>query len=310
VLSGTPPTAWNIPDLYVYEDAADEVINLFDYFDDIEDADEDMTYEVVGNTNSSLFDSVDIDAYEGYGGYGGLYLDFAPDAYGEAELTVRATDTDGLWVETSFTVNVESVNSAPEVAASIPDVYVYEDAADEVINLFDYFDDIEDADEDMTYEVVGNTNSSLFDSVDIDAYEGYGGYGGLYLDFAPDAYGEAELTVRATDTDGLWVETSFTVNVESVNDAPVISGFFGTVGPVSYWTFSGMVTDVDDVVEGMVVTFGGVLSSYQVTATVQSDGTFSLTDQFVGLQSGTATAQTNDDEPLASNEAWYYVVIT
>ncbi|HUT09616.1 MAG TPA: hypothetical protein VMY42_03905 [Thermoguttaceae bacterium] len=202
------------------------------------------------------------------------------------------------------------LSGTPPTAWNIPDLYVYEDAADEVINLFDYFDDIEDADEDMTYEVVGNTNSSLFDSVDIDAYEGYGGYGGLYLDFAPDAYGEAELTVRATDTDGLWVETSFTVNVESVNDAPVISGFFGTVGPVSYWTFSGMVTDVDDVVEGMVVTFGGVLSSYQVTATVQSDGTFSLTDQFVGLQSGTATAQTNDDEPLASNEAWYYVVIT
>ena len=45
------------------------------------------------------------------------------------------------------------------------------------------------------------------------------------------------------------------------------------------------------------------------TATVQAGGTFSLTREFVGLQSGTATAQTQDPHGLYSNEAWYVITV-
>lgn len=307
MLSNTHPTTSGIPDMYVDQNAPDEIISLYAAFDDAEDADEDLTYEVVEldewveSGYGSLFDDVYID---GYGGdaYGGLVLDFAENASGDAEITVRATDTYGAWVQTTFLVYVASGNDAP-TTSGIADVYVDEDAVNETISLYGAFADIEDPDGNLTYEVVENTNSSLFDSMDID------GYGGLVLDFAADAFGTGYLTVRATDSGGLWVETTFAVDVAPVNDAPVITDFGGVKGPGDGWTFSGEVTDVDDNVEGMIVVLGGVLEGYNVTATVQADGTFSLTDYFPGLESGTATAQTEDDASLESNVAWYLVTV-
>jgi len=191
----------------------------------------------------------------------------------------------------------------PPTTSGIADVYVDEDAADIVIQLYSAFDDVEDGAENLTYELVGNTDPSLFNSVGIE------GYGGLVLDFAPDAFGEAVLTVRATDTANQSVETSFTVHVAPVNHAPVISNFGGVQQLGDLWTFHGTVTDVDDPVQGMVVNFGGVLASFSVTATVEADGTFSLTREFLGLQSGTATAQTQDPHGAYSNEAWYEIVV-
>ena len=52
-----------------------------------------------------------------------------------------------------------------------------------------------------------------------------------------------------------------------------------------------------------MVTFGGVLASYNLTATVGADGVFSVTVELVGLQDGTATAQTTDPHGVLSNLA-------
>ena len=191
----------------------------------------------------------------------------------------------------------------PPTTSGIPDVYVDEDAADMVIQLYDAFDDPEDGSDGLAYSVTGNTNSSLLDSVGIE------GYGGLVLEFAPDAFGEATLTIRATDTANQSVETSFTVHVASVDDPPVISDFAAILELGDLWTLTGTVTDVDDPVAGMVVSFGGVFANFGVTATVQADGTFSLTGEFLGLQSGTATAQTQDPHGLYSDETCYEITV-
>jgi hypothetical protein len=89
----------------------------------------------------------------------------------------------------------------------------------------------------------------------------------------------------------------------------VISDF--GVGQEMYdcWTVSGTVTDGDNSVAGMVVSFGGVLAGYGYSAVVGADGTFSVTEIFAGLQSGTATAQTTDPCGQASNQAEYWVVV-
>ena len=75
--------------------------NLFAAFDDPEDPDSALTYTVEANTNSALFTSTNIN-----GALGTLTLDYAPDANGSADITVRATDTGFpvLFVETTFTV--------------------------------------------------------------------------------------------------------------------------------------------------------------------------------------------------------------
>jgi len=184
-------------------------------------------------------------------------------------------------------------------------VNVDEDAADQVLSLFDVFDDAEDNDGDLTYQIVNNTNPDLFASVDIDGINGE-----LTLDFAFDEFGESLLTIRATDSSGLCVDTTLTVNVASTNQAPVISNFVVWGEGCDMWTIEGVVTDVDDDVEGMIVTLGGILASYNLTATVQADGTFSVTERLEGLISAVATAQTEDDEGAESNLAETLVVIS
>ena len=211
-----PPTTSGIADVDVNTDAPDTVIDLFSAFDDAEDSDTALTYTIENNTNPSLFTSTTID-----GVVGTLTLDYAPATNGTADITIRATDTGtpALFVETTFMVSVTPVNQPP-TTTGITDVFVAEDAGNTVIDLFATFDDPEDPDSALTYTVETNTNPALFTSTSIN-----GALGTLTLDYAPDANGTADITVRATDTGFpvLFVETTFTVDVSEVNDTPVLS---------------------------------------------------------------------------------------
>jgi len=193
------------------------------------------------------------------------------------------------------------VNNDAPTTSGIADVTVDEDADNVTRDVYAAFDDAEDEDNELTYEVDENTDPDLFDSLYFD------GYGGLVLDFADDAFGDAEITVKVTDTGGLFVTTTFDVTVNPVNDAPVITDFVGVQVEGDFWSWSGVVTDVDDDVEGLIVVLGGILEPYNVTATVLADGTFSLTDDFPDLPTGTATAQTEDCHGALSNIAWYAI---
>ena len=70
-----------------------------------------LVYTVVGNTNAALFSTAV------NGAAGTLTLDYAPNAFGTADLTVRATDTSGAFVDTTFTVTVNPVNTRPPAAS-------------------------------------------------------------------------------------------------------------------------------------------------------------------------------------------------
>ena len=198
--------------------------------------------------------------------------------------------------------NPVGLSSDAPSTANFADIQVQRNATDEVLDLWDAFDDAEDDDDELSYAVVANSNSSLFDSVDIDELTGE-----LTLDYKANTSGESTITIRATDESGLFTDTTFTA---TVNDPPVISDFFGYDEGDDVWTFSGTVTDVDDDVEGMIVTLGGIITDYNVTATVQSDGTFSVTELFIGLTSGWSTAQTEDDSGAESNLARYYCSVS
>ncbi len=138
---------------------------------------------------------------------------------GFAEITLNTNDlgnsgSDGPKTDTD-TVHVQVMpNYAPSMEAAIPDQAVNEDAPDTILSLYPYFQDTEDTDAQLTYTVADNTNPALFASVDISDPANF------RLDYSPDANGTADITIRATDTGGLWVEDTFTVTVSSVNDAP------------------------------------------------------------------------------------------
>jgi hypothetical protein len=117
----------------------------------------------------------------------------------------------------TLTINVTPANDTP-VATGIADVSVNEDAPGTVIDLFAAFADMEDADTSLIYAIVANTNPGLFSATTMDGIAGT-----LSLGYVPDASGSASITVRATDTGGLWAESTFDVTVNPVNDAPTLS---------------------------------------------------------------------------------------
>jgi hypothetical protein len=183
-------------------------------------------------------------------------------------------------------------------------VNVNEDAANTVINLRASFDDAEDTAAGLSYSIVDNSDPRLFTSVSINPATGE-----LTLDYAPDAFGFAVLTVRAVDSGGLSVETTLAVNIKAINDAPILSGLRVVGTSVGTWIISGGVSDVDDEVAGWAIYFGGVLASYSISASTDEDGSFSIEVELPGLQSGDATAWTFDPHGLQSNVAVAVVTV-
>jgi len=186
---------------------------------------------------------------------------------------------------------VGMTDDAPSTS-SIPDLGVATGTLDHVLALTDFFDDAESTAAGLAYSIVQNSNASLFDSVSIDSS------GNLTIEFDDSAYGDATLTIRATDPSGLFVETPIAVYV---SDAPVIADFYCINECSDMWTLTGTVTDTDDPVEGDVVYFGGALASYNLTATVREDGVFCITQELIGLQEGTCTAQAQDPHGVLSD---------
>jgi hypothetical protein len=196
---GDAPVVTNpIGDVTTTEDASDTSINLNNVFAD-GDGDS-ITLSVQGNTNSALVTPT----LNGTT----LTLDYLPDAYGTADITIRAT-AGGLSVDDTFRVTVSAVDDAPRVANSIADVTVNEDAADTSISLGSLFSDPEN--DSITLSVPTNTNAALVTPI----LNGTT----LTLAYAADGYGSANITVRAT-ANGKMVEDTFAVTVNAVSDAP------------------------------------------------------------------------------------------
>ncbi|HUT14561.1 MAG TPA: LamG-like jellyroll fold domain-containing protein, partial [Thermoguttaceae bacterium] len=280
-LFGSAPTASGPAPVSVEEDSPNTIINLFDVFEDTENTDTDLTYQVTYNTNPSLLAATEIDVAAGT-----LTLSYAQDAFGTANVTVRATDPGGLFVETVVQVDVAPVNDAP-VTSGIAGVAVDEDAAPTAIDLYAAFADVDNADAELTCTVTGNTNPALFAATEIDAAAGT-----LTLSYAQDAFGTADVTVRATDPGGLFVETVVQVDVAPVNDAPVTSGIAdvtvdgGTVeSVVELWP---AFADVEDADADLTYAVSANTNPALVSATSVDEATGRLTLTYAWGVAGTA----------------------
>ena len=190
----TAPTALGFTNFIDGEDGNDVSINLADHFTD--NVDPSLTYVILNNSNPDLFAEI---TQSGFGG-STLNLDYANDAVGEATLTVRAIDDAGNFVDDQMRVTLLPVNDRP-TTTGLQDITVPEDGPATVIDLFATFDDVEDDDNELTYTITQNSNPALFSSIVIDQTAGT-----LTFNYAPNAHGTAEITIRATDTEGLYVE--------------------------------------------------------------------------------------------------------
>lgn len=188
------------------------------------------------------------------------------------------------------------VNASPG-AQEMDDLLVDEDAADSIVDIFEPFHDPNDPPETLDYDIAGVSNEDLFDSLAIDPVTGE-----LTIDYAADAHGEADITIVATDPHGASAQTTLHVTINPVNDPPQL-----TLGPPAdegqgVYVVSGFVTDVDDSVSGLTVTFSGVASG-----SVQTDagGQFAL--PLTATEIGYAFGVTQDLHGAPSNTAGVYL---
>ncbi|WP_404789623.1 DUF4347 domain-containing protein [Altericista sp. CCNU0014] len=97
------PSTIGIPDVAIAAGSDDTQINLGLSFADLQDPDSALTYTVLNITNPSLVTAT----VNG----GNLVLDAPSEEEGVADITVRATDTDGFFIDATLTVSV--VNPLP-----------------------------------------------------------------------------------------------------------------------------------------------------------------------------------------------------
>jgi VCBS repeat-containing protein len=193
-----------------------------------DEAGQTVSFIVTGNTNPTLFSAGPSVAPNGT-----LTYTPAPDANGEATITVKAVDDGAPPAEsapTSFKITVTPVNDAPsfDTLAGNPPA-VNEDVTAQTVNGFATGMSAGPANESgqtLTFVIVSNTNEGLFNGLAgqplLNAANG-----NLTYSLAPDASGSAVITIKLMDDGGTangGVDDSptqqFTITVNPVNDAP------------------------------------------------------------------------------------------
>jgi hypothetical protein len=208
-INDAPTVVSQIADEFADEDDPDTIIDLSGVFNDVDPTDT-LTLSVWSNSNTDLV-TTNLTGTD-------LTLFFVADQHGTADITIRATDsgTPELWIDETFSVTVDPVDDAPTVADPIDDVLAFENDPDTVLNLAGVFDDVDIGDS-LTLSVFDNTNPGLV-TAELAGTQ-------LTLSYLPNQHGTAAITIRATDssTPGLWVDDTFTVNVNSDNFAPTVT---------------------------------------------------------------------------------------
>lgn len=203
-----PPATTGIPGVSTTEDDPDgESISLTSHFSDREDGAAGLNYTVQGNTDAVLVNpSINSNT---------LSLSFGTDQNGTATVTVRAEDSAGQTVESSFDVSVSAVNDAP-VAEDDTGANVPEDSGSAEIDVLPNDEDPDLGEEGDTREVVSVTQPANGTS----AVSGSGT--GNRVSYQPDANytGSDSFAYAMEDAAGVPSTATVTVNVTNENDAP------------------------------------------------------------------------------------------
>ncbi|MFT4546735.1 MAG: hypothetical protein ACI9MB_000679, partial [Verrucomicrobiales bacterium] len=202
------PISLGIEDILTHQDAPDRRIDLHATFNDAQDADSALTFEIIGTPGAFVSASLVGSNPRS------LLLDFAASGDGTADLTIRARDSDGNSIDASFSITVQ--NFQPSIAAQFfslpegsPDGTVVGSIA------------ANDADGDnVSFAVLGGNTGSAF-SIDP---------GSGLIRVADSALIDFETTpgysllVAVTDSTHPQFDTTaaISINLTNVNEAPAI----------------------------------------------------------------------------------------
>ncbi|MGF1638038.1 MAG: tandem-95 repeat protein, partial [Cyclobacteriaceae bacterium] len=110
-----------------------------------------------------------------------------------------------------------NINARPTVKSGATlTINMQEDQDPLTVSLDSRFVDQEDDITQLVFEVRSVSNSALFNSVAVTGAN-------LNIELAKDKNGSSTLVMRCTDTGGAFVEATFTINVQAVNDPPVFT---------------------------------------------------------------------------------------
>jgi hypothetical protein len=260
------PTTSGITNIAVNEDTLVTISNMQGSFADAEDAASTLVYTITSNTNPSLFAAINLSSN------GALNMNYATDQNGSADITVRATDTGGLFVESTFTVTVNPVNDAPTVSVTASDAG-FEDTAQvythaELLALIGAAD-VDDADANLSAAISNVLNGSV-------SLSGGTGGAGTTFTFTPTANYAGDLTFDYQVSDDESATSAVgvaTVTLGAVNDAPIHNV------PVAQYTTANSALAFSSL-DGNSITVSdpdGAGAMLEVTLTA-STGTISLAD--------------------------------
>lgn len=270
---GSPPMFMGNPVITEFEDAGDLVIDLWAMFDDATDPDNLLAFDIPAGPDSAIA----VAAVDGTAGE--LTLSFVPDAVGGTDMTVRVTDTDGLFLDTVFSITVSSVNDPPAFDAADPPE-ADEDAGEQLVtgwvaNFMPGGGPDESGQSPDAYIVSDISDPGLFETAPaVDAG------GNLTYTPAANAFGSATFNVSVRDDGGTadgGLDTSdpltFSIVVNEVNDPPTAEDLEITTGEyASGIPYSGTLTGND--IDGDALTYGNGQDPVHGSAIVSPDGTF------------------------------------
>lgn len=248
----------------------------------------------------------------------GANLTYTPSAgySGSDAFTFTAADPGATSQPATVSITVTPVNSAPAVASPIADVSVTDQSTSTSLNLAATFTDADlPYGDSLSLAVVGNSNPALV----APSFSG----ATLTMGLTAGASGSATLTVRATDSHGLFAEDSFVVTVSrpalsvSISDVVVTevnSGVRAAVFTVSlsapapaaitvtYRTGDGTAVEGSDytAVTSGTLTFAAGTSSRTLTINTTGDVIDEEDENFHVLLSGASGAAIADGDGLGT----------
>ncbi len=295
-----------LPDVDIMQNSglSQDLMNIWDYVDDAESPDNELTYEIIGESNLGVVDcsirNNDTGAW--------VDCETQQNQFGYSDITIRVTDNQGLFAEDIFRVNVIQLNNPP-VIANLTDVTIEEDSGlnKMLIDLWNYAYDVEISVENLDYRIL---NESGLDIVDCSVYDN------RYIECVTQTNMFGNSTVVVEVSDGSLTDTDdFVVTVTPINDAPVVSDTIpnvemyedmpDTADPLI--NLDNFVSDVDNTNDEL--TWTAYSDNGNVTAVINPDNTISyiLTQDFYGH--ATITYEACDPDGLCDSSDSFITVL-
>lgn len=207
-VNDTPITIAPLDDIVLQEDFADTLITAVEpLFSD----DGALSYSVISSDSSLCVPRITDEK--------GLVFSSVADAHGVLTVYLTATDDGALFCTDTILVTVNSVNDKPTLTTLMEDVTLAEDAADTLLHLLtDHF-----ADDDQLTFALTLDDSSLIRLSQTPEQK-------ILAQSIADAFGTLSVIVTATDGSGLSIKDTFSIMINSVNDAPVVVSALPDIG--------------------------------------------------------------------------------